>query len=700
VIVAIDPEKNRDDLPLPETIEAQIVVEKDAADGRLRAKMGRMGYGERKWISARSLDNVYPGPYTGTLTRQKALNVAANAVGVPANETADKPAITSQNMKSLMSPKLAAWTLVSDPDTGGTGWVWNAEDSQSLTQNPAIWTIPQLASAPEGNFFPLGSAVIAALKDGGTVGDESDRKLIENFVVRVARGSISHWGRQEAKSIYQFMSGKVFYKPEDEQANRIPRGSKVGDFKVEYVKAGLFDFEKALREYNDTNQNDYAKRLREKQAAVAANIGWQIDQNATLADGANQVLSVFNQLANPFMWCAMIGGGEGVVLPQRGTGTWSAVAWEGGFLLANFVPIGALASKGKVFFRFAATEGSLPAARQGARALVPDEAIVRSAGQICFVAGTQVRTMSGYRAIESIAPGDLVWSRDDQSGQSGWKPVVRTFVTHPGSLVKLKYSYSAGSGTLTGTPQHPFWVEDRRAWVPMGKLCAGYRLCLDNGQMAEVVSLTRGPHGDYTTYNFEVMDWHTYFVAPANATEATDAVWVHNMGELCDEGLAKAREIYARKGERMFDRIDVPDWQKALIREANPVTAPGGGLRAHELAGGHTLVKHVKKTDQELLARLASEPRISASSSFFSKEIADFAANKALSDPAQAQRVATWLAGAGQSLSVRFRFLFSVGRSIPRGQTAAQDAKGVLMWLERDASMPGGYRLNTFFPEL
>ncbi len=58
----------------------------------------------------------------------------------------------------------------------------------------------------------------------------------------------------------------------------------------------------------------------------------------------------------------------------------------------------------------------------------------------------------------------------------------------------------------------------------------------------------------------------------------------------------------------------------------------GGGLDFHEAAGGHTLERHVGKTEAQLAQRLASETRISAASSFTDRSVAE-AAETGLCDP-------------------------------------------------------------------
>lgn len=56
----------------------------------------------------------------------------------------------------------------------------------------------------------------------------------------------------------------------------------------------------------------------------------------------------------------------------------------------------------------------------------------------------------------------------------------------------------------------------------------------------------------------------------------------------------------------------------------------GGGLAAHEAAGGHLLLKHVGQSESQLMARLAAEPRITGSSSFYDRAVAESAVSDAL----------------------------------------------------------------------
>jgi hypothetical protein len=146
--------------------------------------------------------------------------------------------------------------------------------------------------------------------------------------------------------------------------------------------------------------------------------------------------------------------------------------------------------------------------------------------------------------------------------------VTETFVTHPQTLVHLRYTRAGhqrggdrasdpdgdDETELVGTPAHPFWVAERRAFVPMGQLQAGYHLALTGGEFAVVTSthIEAIPDGmTTTTYNFSVEGWNTYFAAGGGSGQ--NFVWVHNLGELCETVIAKAKDIWIRKGKRMFD---------------------------------------------------------------------------------------------------------------------------------------------------
>ena len=155
----------------------------------------------------------------------------------------------------------------------------------------------------------------------------------------------------------------------------------------------------------------------------------------------------------------------------------------------------------------------------------------------CFIAGTLVATETGYVTIENIKVGDLVWAHDPETGETALKPVVQTFRNETTEWIHV----TVNGETLTCTPEHPFYVP-KKGWTSAIDLRAGDILVMLNGEYVVVEQvqheLLESPE---TTYNFEVEDYHTYYVGEKS-------VLVHNRCDLTDAPATTHGDI--RIGER------------------------------------------------------------------------------------------------------------------------------------------------------
>jgi len=227
---------------------------------------------------------------------------------------------------------------------------------------------------------------------------------------------------------------------------------------------------------------------------------------------------------------------------------------------------------------YIADKGTVVAKLDNAVAFAEDLATTK----MCFVAGTAVLTAGGPRAIETIRPGDLVLSRDEASGEQAYKPVLETVVTRPTRLYHVGYRTAAGiDDELVGTGEHPFFVTNRSGFVRADELAVGDTLRLADGGPAEVTSLNieeAVDGGPFTTYNFEVADFHTYFVGEAG-------VWVHNASTLCEKAFSiynRQRKYLTQSAESAFTTVEtvlkkyikqsgVPDNDPIYIQELGDV---------------------------------------------------------------------------------------------------------------------------------
>ena len=200
-------------------------------------------------------------------------------------------------------------------------------------------------------------------------------------------------------------------------------------------------------------------------------------------------------------------------------------------------------------------------------------------GEFCFVPGTLVDTERGFRVIESLKEGDLVWAKDEFTGEVALKPITQTFERVAPEA--LEFTFSNGE-TIETTLEHPFYVE-HKGFTPAGLVAIGNSIVTRAGPSLEVTAVEKhsSPH---TVYNFEVEVFHSYFVDNA-------ALWVHNANYTKfpmrqDKGYDIAKELdFARSEGAKFISMGTGEfWKdlKAAVRSGKEIkwgVTEGGELR-------------------------------------------------------------------------------------------------------------------------
>ena len=145
----------------------------------------------------------------------------------------------------------------------------------------------------------------------------------------------------------------------------------------------------------------------------------------------------------------------------------------------------------------------------------------------CFIAGTLIHCEDGLKKIEDVQVGDKVLAYNEETGEQAYKTVLHLFRNESKDWTGI----TVNDKEIVSTPGHKYYLPLTKQWVSAKDLKVGDTVLLSNGQLAKVQKI-RSIHYDtpQTTYNFEVEDFHTYYVETG--------VLVHNKN--CETKLYRA----------------------------------------------------------------------------------------------------------------------------------------------------------------
>ena len=130
---------------------------------------------------------------------------------------------------------------------------------------------------------------------------------------------------------------------------------------------------------------------------------------------------------------------------------------------------------------------------------------------------------------------------------------------------------------------------------------------------------------------------------------------------------------------------------------APPQAAERYDLARDENRGGHTLSRHVGRTDAELRERLAREPNISAASTWTDRDSAEITIAEALR--AERGRIDSWLRRGTPraNLALHYNAGRVIGRSLRRDDNHPVDCTRAVIVLRPDGL--NGFHVLTAYPE-
>ena len=220
----------------------------------------------------------------------------------------------------------------------------------------------------------------------------------------------------------------------------------------------------------------------------------------------------------------------------------------------------------------------------------------------CFTAGTKIHTKDGFKAIESIKAGDYVWSENPETHEKALKKVKKIFVREKDSVVRL----SINGESIETTNEHPFYVQGH-GWTNASELKVGDKVRLEDGttgtvEKAKHVKLDT----PVTVYNFEVEDFHTYYVSEQK-------VLVHNTCAATEKNLSTNRKAEILRENRIrgaaYEKEKFADFSKTYSHAETQITirtASGKRTRVDAIgydADGNIVIQEFKSSQSARLTK-------------------------------------------------------------------------------------------------
>ena len=104
---------------------------------------------------------------------------------------------------------------------------------------------------------------------------------------------------------------------------------------------------------------------------------------------------------------------------------------------------------------------------------------------------------------------------------------------------------------------------------------------------------------------------------------------------------------------------------------------------------GHTIARHVGRTDQQLQERLNRDAGIPAVSTFPDLATAQCVVDLVMADPQNQARINDWLTRRSRTLRLNYQASTAIGRVLSRDSTV-KDSKRAVVILERASNAPSG----------
>ena len=141
--------------------------------------------------------------------------------------------------------------------------------------------------------------------------------------------------------------------------------------------------------------------------------------------------------------------------------------------------------------------------------------------EYCFVAGTKVKTESGFKNIEDVKVGEKVYSYNLETNELELKKVLGTIT----STTKDTYTLTIGNKKVEMSPKHQIYIVDK-GWTRAYDVKKGDKMLSSNKEVIEIKDIKYKVYDTpIKTYNLTIEGNSNYFVTDIQ-------VLVHNAASL------------------------------------------------------------------------------------------------------------------------------------------------------------------------
>jgi len=176
----------------------------------------------------------------------------------------------------------------------------------------------------------------------------------------------------------------------------------------------------------------------------------------------------------------------------------------------------------------------------------PSSSSTGGGGGGCFIAGTLISTIEGFKPIEMIEPGDAVLSYNEATKKNEYSSVLQTMIHQVNEDI---YSIYIDNEILQATGIHRFYI--KRAglaqWIPASGLRADDLMYFASGIWQPIKQIIK-EQKETKVYNFEVSNNHNYYVGNAR-------ILAHNKGSCFVSGTL----VTTDKGFKNIEDIQAGD---------------------------------------------------------------------------------------------------------------------------------------------